>query len=239
MHCHKLAIFFTLVALVGWGSIQKTYARSEATTCALIDVSGFETLSDGTRVENGRTEREKIQIINLVSSARARLARTFGMPRAKPIIIFHQSTKTFWSSALATHGSTSFIGTRACVFIGPYGGTIDVVAHELMHAEMFERIGVWARATQIPTWFDEGLAMQVDYRALYVLSKTMHADTTFVRKLDAADQFFVSDPKVRIFHYAAAKREVSQMLSAKGTRNLYAMLDRIAAGEPFVRVFDN
>lgn len=32
--------------------------------------------------------------------------------------------------------------------------SLDVTSHELMHAELAERLGYWARITRLPTWFD-------------------------------------------------------------------------------------
>ena len=33
--------------------------------------------------------------------------------------------------------------TGVCIFIGPKGRNADVVAHELVHAEVFERVSLW------------------------------------------------------------------------------------------------
>ena len=43
---------------------------------------------------------------------------------------------------------------------------VDVLAHELTHAELKERLSDKA-LRKIPTWFDEGIALQNDYREQY------------------------------------------------------------------------
>ena len=43
---------------------------------------------------------------------------------------------------------------------------LDILAHEITHAELHARLSAEAQKT-IPTWFDEGLAMQNDYRERY------------------------------------------------------------------------
>ena len=43
---------------------------------------------------------------------------------------------------------------------------IDILAHELTHAELHTRLSVSAQK-KIPTWFDEGIALQNDYREQY------------------------------------------------------------------------
>ena len=45
---------------------------------------------------------------------------------------------------------------------------IDIIAHELTHAELHTRLNMKALKS-IPTWFDEGLATQNDYREQYGL----------------------------------------------------------------------
>ena len=39
-----------------------------------------------------------------------------------------------------------------------------MIAHELCHDELFARLGWWRVKRQIPQWFNEGLALMVDYR---------------------------------------------------------------------------
>ena len=43
--------------------------------------------------------------------------------------------------------------------------SIDVTAHELVHAELAQRLGFWTRTVKLPVWFDEGIAVQLDRRA--------------------------------------------------------------------------
>ena len=43
---------------------------------------------------------------------------------------------------------------------------LDILAHEITHAELRSRLSAKAQKA-IPTWFDEGLALQNDYRERY------------------------------------------------------------------------
>jgi len=111
-----------------------------------------------------------------------------------------------------------------------------VLAHELMHAELAERVGYWRRMTQMPTWFDEGVAMQVDFRPRYDLLKSVTARTGEVRKLATAGAFFGGNDGERVRNYAAAKYEVAHWLSDVGRPSLYRRLERLRNGEPFAAV---
>lgn len=220
---------------IGVGTL--AFAVPGAAACALVHARNFEALPDGTLVEPGASAQERAGFLELLSAAKARIETTFGAPRAAPIVVFLQDARSFRPLALNAHGSTNFLGTRACVFVGPKGRNPDVVSHELMHAELFERVGAWRRFTEIPVWFDEGVAMQVDFRPRYDLPAGEAVDTVYVRQLHGVRSFFGADERRLVRNYAAAKVEVAHGLSGIGAPGLYGRLGRIREGEPFDMVF--
>ena len=120
--------------------------------------------------------------------------------------------------------------------VGPSGQNLDVVAHELMHAEIAERVGWWGRFTQLPVWFDEGLAMQVDLRPRYVLAGGADSETKRVRALGSARDFFQADDARLTWNYAAAKTEAALWVAAVGGDAVYGQLERIRQGKSFEAV---
>ena len=122
--------------------------------------------------------------------------------------------------------------------VGPKGQNADVVAHELMHAEIADRVGYWGRFTQLPVWFDEGLAMQVDFRPRYVLRDKARAKTEYVKTLSSASEFFVQDDDLLTKNYASAKAEVALWVADVGNTSVYSRLERIRAGERFDATWD-
>ena len=233
MRIRKRTLLATCSAAIGFGVATLAVAVPGATACALVEVRGLDSLSDGTLVESGSSAQDRFGSLDLVSDARARIERTFGAPRAEPIVVFFQDPRLFWPLKLNAYGSTSFVGTRVCIMIGPKGRSLDVVAHELMHAELFERVGYWRKFTQIPAWFDEGVAMQVDFRPNYDLPKSEPVDTTYVRQLASARQFFQSNDEQLTRNYASAKAEVSHWIAGVGAESLYQRFERIRKGEQF------
>ena len=217
-----------LVSVAGYA-----VANPASTGCALISALPLDELPGGVLVEGTLTSQDHAAIAKILAAATSRIENTFGSPSAKPVTVFFDHSDAFWPLSFNEYGSASFVGTRACLFIGPKGRNVDVVAHELIHAELFERVGAWGRFTEVPVWFDEGLAMQVDYRSKYHLAGgAMHA-TKAVSSLDSARDFFVSDTDRLIWHYSAAKAEVAQWLSTVGNDSVYDRLERIRAGESF------
>ena len=146
-----------------------------------------------------------------VTKARERIRDRFGPPLANPTIVNFQTAEDNWPFTFNPYGSTHFLPWKTCVVFGPKGQSVDVVAHELMHAELVERVGYWQRLMHIPTWFDEGLAMQVDDRVRYRNFPNLlsHDDTM---RLDSAAEFYVSDPDSLTQHYASVRHTMTELL---------------------------
>ena len=208
-------------------------AMPEVAACALLAAPSFAPLDDGVLVERQSAAQDRADIPGLLFAARERIATAFGPLRATPLVAFVRSADAFWALPLNANASTSFVGSRACIIVGPRGRSVDVLAHELMHAELAERVGYWRRLTEIPTWFDEGIAMQVDFRPRYDLPAWRAAQTGDVRKLATASRFYRGNDDERAQHYAAAKCEVARWLSDAGAPSLYLRLERIRNGEAF------
>ena len=112
---------------------------------------------------------------------------------------------------------------------------MDVVAHEFLHREISDRIGFWRMETQVPAWFNEGLAMQVDYRVKYELDNQAPSEMNIagVRELESVNQFNQGNDAQVTQHYALAKAEVAAWLAKVGHHNLYSRFERIRNGAPF------
>jgi hypothetical protein len=211
--------FVALSALLTLGFAKYAAANPGIAACALIDAIPSERGADAE---------------GLLSNAQARVLRTFGAPRAQPIIVFWDHQALLSKFRLNEYASSHFLGTRSCVFIGPKGRSIDVVAHELVHAEVFDRVGPWARMKQVPVWFDEGLAMQVDFREQYGLPAD--TDTSYVRNAASPADFFVDNDQQLTRNYGAAKVQVAKWVAAVGSSSVYSQLARLRAGESFANV---
>ncbi|CAN7367454.1 hypothetical protein LJR129_002195 [Acidovorax sp. LjRoot129] len=199
---------------------QYAYANPGVAACALSDID----LADHTL-----TEHERLRV-----EGGLRISRFYGTPQATPIVVFWDRSTWLGKLNLNEYASTHMLGTRVCVFVGPKGRSVDVVAHELVHAEVFERVGPWARATQLPVWFDEGLAMQVDYRDAYDLPENF--DTSYVRTLASPAAFYTAAEGALTTNYGSAKVEVARWVAGVGAKSVFAQLARLRNGEPFASI---
>ena len=214
------------------GAATLVLAAPGPTACATIEArANILESASGVYFDKTLTSAERKQFASLLEQGRARIEERFGPPIASPVVVRIKDRGALWPFRFNSYGSTSFVGPRACVVVGPDGANIDVVSHELMHAELFERVGWWRRLTGVPTWFDEGVGMQVDYRTRYGLAPD--ADSSAARTLESPREFFVADDKELTRHYAASRAEVARWLASVGGQDLFAAFARIRAGQPF------
>lgn len=236
----RLRISTIPVALIfafGLGVTAFAAANPGVAVCAASNFLPLSRLDNGTLVETRSFDAGQAAVAQkLLVDGKGRFEATFGEPRSTPIVVFFNSPASFWPFELNDYGSTHVIGTRTCVLIGPNGRNVDVVAHELMHAEIVDRVGVMAKFTELPTWFDEGLAMQVDFRAEYDLAGGANAETKPVRALQSASDFYVPDSRQLTNNYASAKAEVALWAQQVGHASVFAQLERMRLGEPFEHV---
>ena len=223
------------VALALAGCAAFATAQPGPTACLLVGLSGFSEVSNRTLADRDLTSDSQ-RLLQITSDARNRIETVFGKLESRSTLVFLGSSSRVGPFKLNAFGSTQFIGSHVCVMVGLKGQNVDVVAHELMHAELSQRVGYLKYLTEIPTWFDEGLAMQVDYRARYALSAQVAQSSNQVRKLTTDGSFFVADDNALKFNYASAKHEVATWLSEVGTATLYSRLARMKAGELFAEI---
>ena len=121
--------------------------------------------------------------------------------------------------------------------------TADVLAHEMTHAETHQRIYQNSTDTSsIPIWFDEGLAVQNDYREPY-------SNETWLKLTDngqnipslseygSGETFFSGSTEDRRARYCLAGHEVSKWLEKNGRSGLLSLLKRVNQGESFSELY--
>ncbi len=118
---------------------------------------------------------------------------------------------------------------------------LDILAHEITHAELHTRLS--ANAYQrIPTWFDEGLATQNDYRERYseeqwIAQTDNGKNTVALEDMDTPAKFYAGEAEDRRFRYLNAKHELSVWLEAHGRQGLLELLEKLNDGADFYAAY--
>jgi hypothetical protein len=207
----------------------------EAMASALIGFSDFKEITPDLYFEPGIPPNEVAQLLVLYKEAKARISRTYGEYSAQPIIIFANAEKIRHYGN--EYGVTRSLPWRTYVVIGPEGGNVDVIAHELAHAELVQRIGYWKRMTQIPAWFEEGMAMQVDYRKDFDFENFSKKVTINRNELWWQKQFNAGEIDEVVFNYALSKEIVRVWRLNHSHSRIYELLNEIKDGKSFNEAF--
>ena len=114
---------------------------------------------------------------------------------------------------------------------------LDILAHEITHAELRARLSVKAQK-QIPTWFDEGIALQNDYRERYseeqwIAQTDNGKNTVALEEMDTPSEFYAGEAEDRRFRYLNAKHELSEWMAVHGQQGLLKLLEQINDGVDF------
>jgi hypothetical protein len=96
----------------------------------------------------------------------------------------------------------------------------------------------------IPTWFDEGLATQNDYREQYGLDAWIEQtdngkNTVPLEDMDTGSEFYADPVEDRRFRYLNAKHEVSEWMEIHGQKGLLELFDALNDGEDFNTAYKN
>ena len=114
---------------------------------------------------------------------------------------------------------------------------VDVLAHELTHAELNARLSASAMR-RIPTWFDEGLSLQNDCREQYseeqwVTQTDSGKNIVALEDMDTPLMFYAGEAADRRLRYLNAKHELAVWMAAHGQHGLLALLEQLNGGADF------
>ena len=210
-------------------------------------------------VSQTTTTTQQVQLRTHVQTARARIGRFWGDRRGRSVLIYCPQQADYEQYCLTGEGAGCSLGTPwgdSYLILGPDGNNADVIAHELCHDELFARLGWWRVKRQIPQWFNEGLALMVDYRfsnpavwdrADSSQAKTMEDDDDlmpFARRpmlkltdLETTRDFFWGDYSHVMLAYQTAADEVARWLATVGRAGVPALTDALTDGNDFADTY--
>ena len=185
------------------------------------------------------------EIKSTIDTAADRVSDFWGEIQSSPVIIISDNDDTI-ASLGGDHNTLTTVFFRAYSYIAvsdEYLNT-DVIAHEMMHAELHARIykGKLPQ-TLIPVWFDEGIATQCDYREQYseeewVIKTDNGADMIDFNEMDTAEEFYGGDVQDRRFRYLICRHELKCWIENYGTDALFQLIERVNAGENFYELYN-
>lgn len=212
-------------------------------------------------VHQSATPVQQRQLLRHALTARDRIRRFWGNQRGGAVLVYCSRQADYEQYCVGGEGAGCSLGTpwgTAYLVLGPEGNNADVIAHELCHDELFTRLGWWRVKRQIPQWFNEGLALMVDYRfsspsvweqpdsSAENLSSLPwppypmpHAPNPMLKltDLETTRDFFGGDYWHTMLAYRTAAQEVAHWLSVVGRAKVAVLTDAVASGDAFSEAY--
>jgi len=198
--------------------------------------SSFEKAADHIYVNKNYSGNIK-EAIQLTEEALERDRAFFGELQCTDttIIIFCDDDKLL--SKLGGDHDTISSSKRSYISVSDEYLNIDIIAHEFTHAELRARLNMKAMKN-IPTWFDEGLATQNDYREQYGpdawIEQTDNGKNVLpLEDMDTGSEFYAGTVEDRRFRYLNAKHEIGEWINIHQQKGLLELFDKLNNGEGF------
>lgn len=175
-------------------------------------------------------------LVSEIEEAKQRVVALFGSMQSSPVLIIAEDELTMqkYGRSGTKSGLTHFSPFGTYIVVGEEGANVDVIAHELCHAELAARLGWLVRYRKLPTWFDEGLAMQLDGRfpswqhewRFYTLEGKLEPPKDYLKE---STVFFSGDVNL---HYIIARKWVDDWFKVVGQEGLLLFIQELKT-KPF------
>ncbi|NJL13348.1 MAG: hypothetical protein HC913_10325 [Microscillaceae bacterium] len=192
-------------------------------------------------------------LFKMVQTARKRVHHFWGSTKARPVLVFcaDEAEFAYFGRNYGTPAMVNLNPLGTYIIVLPDGANIDVLSHEISHAELYSRLGWYTKMRQIPAWFDEGLALMVDYRYPGGGKAHQHADyrkkllelglpgsrPIGLSELRQIEDFFARDTYHTHRAYLTAGQELSRWLDQVKVKGLLQLIDSLKAGKDFMQVY--
>ena len=231
--------------VAGAGIYYKIYPNTSR--CFVVGFHDFDQESPHTYVSKDTPPEARNLLQDIIKHASHRVVAFWGSKKGNPIIIYCHNEEAFKQFGSGTPGVAYLTPFQTFVVIGPKGLRTDIMSHELCHVELFQRLGWWKSEFQKPAWFDEGLALMVDYRYSHREKKSRHFgylidwDRRITRgftaigldELGTLNDFSKGNPQRKVFAYVTAGMEVSRWLEISGAEGVHDLIKSIRQGNSF------
>jgi hypothetical protein len=231
--------FLVFIILIPIAAFAHFIVFPQETRSILIDYSDFK--KDGRIYFNALTPQSKIDSLkSLINNASIRIGNFWGSKTSNPKFVYcllEDDFKKYCYNPAVPAVTYSKLGT--VIVLSADGMDLDIIAHEFSHAEFYERIGFYNKTFKIPTWFDEGLAMQSDYRDYYSDDTLKARSDNFknlpdIKNFKSAGAFLAGSHNQVMLNYMTAKHEIKNWYTKE---KLDMFIEDINSGKTFKEAY--
>lgn len=231
-------ILLTLLLLLIAGTVYFFQFRKEGYYVTIPYRPSFEKIADNVYINKGN-QIDRQMVFDIIDQARERDAAFFGELKHTDdaVIVIIDDEKL--SKKLGEKATTplSFPTRKNYIVISNEYFILDIVAHEMTHAEFHSRLNLDA-LYKVPAWFNEGTATQNDYREQYSeeqwvkLTDNGRSVLPF-EEMDEYKEYAAGTKEDRVLRYTCAKHEVAEWIKEHSMDGYLDLLERLNNGEDF------
>ncbi len=209
--------------------------------CSFVRYDDFIMLQPNVYAAATSTLKQQDSLKKYIKIAKKRVGDFWGRQKGEATIIFCDNAKEYQKYCRTSEGAGCTIGTPvgSWIVLNKDGLNPDVIAHEMSHDELMTRLGWWKTRTKIPTWFDEGVALMLDYRfvdardsvqrykayrdELFFLSKK----SPTLEELSTEKEFFGQGEFYTKLAYYTSAAVVSRKIAYGGKHSIHYTIERV------------
>lgn len=194
--------------------------------------SGFSEISDSVYVDNQMSLSQRQEFLKTLDLAKRRVSTFFGGIEGTPEVFACSTEECFIS-----YGGFGLQKGKAygasMLLLSPRGLDVVIASHELTHIELHHRIGVLKSWYEIPSWFDEGLAVLVSEDPRYTEEAWLKA-TDNGRNVPALEEIgkMIGHGDWQL-SYGTARRTVGKWYAHVGQSGLVRLISEVKDDKDF------
>jgi len=218
----KLSLIFFIGAIL----ILTGFTQRHALACEFIEYSNYSEIAPNIFVSDSFNRNQKDKLLSKITLGKSRVNTTFGQMVSNPKVVITTNESEASDFGSNIYGKALLTPLGQCIVFGSEGQNIDVIAHEYTHAEVHYRVGWLKHLLNVPIWFNEGVALLVDFRKPYLLENI---------DLSPKEVEFVKNNE---FDFSIGNYQASRVLVDKIDKSsLYQNLEKLKQGQDINSVF--
>src|SRR5579859_2505030 len=127
---------------------------------------GFHAIADGAYSNEPSSPRVP-EVLSNLHAARSHVQHFFRRPVPKPTLLICTTERCYRHAEGKGGVAKALSWSTRILLVSPRGSNATIISHELTHIEFRNILGITAYA-QVPSWFDEGLAVYVSNDLRYL-----------------------------------------------------------------------
>lgn len=215
--------------------------------CAFVKYDDFVILQPNVYAPATSTIKQQDSLKKYIKIAKKRIESFWGGQKGEATIIFCDNPEEYQKYCQTPEGAGCTIGTPvgSWIVLNKDGLNPDVIAHEMSHNELMARLGWWKTKTKIPTWFDEGVALMLDYRFVAAQDSIQrykdYRDELFffskkslpLEKLNTEKEFFAQGEFYTKLAYFTSASIVSRKIAYGGKQAIHQTIQKVKQDNVF------